>query len=477
MSVQREIRQIDFSVYSPEEVRALGATQITEHKLDIGDRHNDNLQSLYARSMGPSQNRVPCPRCLLQSPDCTGHFGYIEFPQRMSDGTDVYILHEGMLDVILALLRSVCFACSAPLLSKNELSRRGLLRLKGMKRLKAIADESIKRDMCTESDERGACGCSNPLFVAREKANYIRYHGRDEKGVKLENMPMLSSNEIRQKFTLISSEHLLLLGFAPAIRPEYMVLKNLLVLPPIARPPRVLGDQLTHNDLTILYADIIRTCNALRASADKEEENVSILYTLVSTLFNNSKGKYKYSNGRPHRTIKCALTGKGRLIRGYTQGKRVNFCIRSVASPNPNLRLSQVGIPQHLAEIVTYPEVVDVTNIKRLQRYMDEGKINQVTLAEGQYKGKVLNALLIRKEHRLQLGDVVDRWLMGRRTETDEDGRSVDMMGDIVIVNRQPTLHKMSMMGFECVIVPELTIQMPVNSAAPLGLDFDGDEL
>jgi DNA-directed RNA polymerase beta' subunit len=475
---EREIKEVNFSLFSPDEIREKSGVPITVYKLDIGDRKDESLQSLYSPVMGPSQNHVRCSRCTLSTPDCTGHFGYIEFPKRRN-GSKVLILHEGFFSTIVSILRSVCTECGTPLLNENELKRRGLLRYKGEKRLKAIAEVSVKIDRCSAVDGAAVCVHSNNVFVTKEKGNYIRYHAKNEK-VAIDNMPMMSPEAIRKVLHLfgMSPKNLELLGFDPNIKPEYMVLENILVLPPSARPPRVIGDKVTHNDLTHLYAEIVRTCSLITEgqTADGEEASIKLLYSLVSYLFNNSKGKYHYKNGRPHRTIKCLLTGKGRLIRGYTQGKRVNFCIRSVASPNPNLRLNQVGVPAELARIVTYPERVDETNITRLQRYVDEGKVNYITKARGDFRDKVLTVAAMGPKSigakQLELGDVVDRWLMGPRTE---DG--IDIPGDVGLVNRQPTLHKMSMMGMEIVIVPENTIQMPVNVAAPFGLDFDGDEL
>lgn len=473
MARKREIKEVGFSLFSPAEVRAIGIVEIREAKPDLRQSNKEDIQSLYAKSLGPSQNRVQCPTCNLKSPECTGHFGFIEFPERRN-GEKIRILHEGFLPMIAALLRCVCKACATPIISENEAKRGGLLRYTGEKRLRKTAELAVKRDSCNCKDGGLTCNYNNPVYVlGKEKGNFIRYHAKDEKKLDLDKMPALTPTEIYEIFRRITPEHLELLGFAPGIRPENMILENILVLPTSTRPPRIIGDKVTHNDLTNLYLDIVRTCNMIRGGlkSDEEEEAIRGLYTLISTLFNNSKGKYHYTNGRPHRTLKCVITGKGRLIRGFTQGKRVNFCIRSVASPNPNLRLSQVGVPRHLAKIVTYPELVDISNRERLQGYVDTGKVNQITRGSGPSKGKVLNVIAM-PDKILRIGDTVDRHLMGPRTEN-----GVYIPGDYILVNRQPTLHKMSMMGMEVVIVPENTIQMPVSICAPYGLDFDGDEL
>ena len=484
----QQIEQVSFSLFSPEEVRALGQIQITESKLDISDKSNEAIQSLKSPLMGPIQNRVKCPRCTLSSPDCPGHFAYVEFPTR-STGEKVYVLHNELMPTIFKTVQSCCQGCGTPLLSQHAVETRGFDRLRGAKRLDAIAKESVKVESCravikTPQGDK-LCGHPNPIYYLgrdKDRGNFLRYYARGEKKVALEDMAKLGPGKIRDIFRLLALDQkaLQLLGFAPGILPEHMVLENLLILPTSYRPPRVVGDKVTHNDLTNLYSEIVRVCNTINRhnlSADAEEKDAGLLFTYVATLFNNSSGAYHYANnGRPHRTLKCLMTGKGRLIRGYTQGKRVNFCIRSVASPNPRLRLRQVGIPRSLAMTVTYPEWVDEVNLVRLQRYVDDGRALMLTKAQGQYKNRILViASLVgdmESVRRLEMGDKVDRHIMGGRFE---DG--VYFEGDYALVNRQPTLHKMSMMGMEVVIVEEETIQMPVNVCSPFGLDFDGDEL
>ena len=441
--------------------------------------------------MGPTQTRVTCDRCLMQSPDCPGHFAYIEFPTR-SNSEKVYILHAELMTTIFKTIQCCCHECGSPLMSRQQIEAGRFDGLKGAKRLDAIAKESVRIDACRAVLPKPGggtmiCSTANPLyFLGRDKdrGNFIRYYARsDNKRVALENMAKLSPSRIRKIFQLLALEPgaTQLLGFAPGILPEHMVLENLLVLPAPYRPPRYLNGKEAHNDLTHLYSDIVRTCNSIGAhnmSPDAEEKAVGLLFTLIATLFNNSSGQCHYNNGagRPLRTLKCLMTGKGRLIRGYTQGKRVNFCIRSVASPNPRLRLRQVGVPRSLAEIVTIPEWVTEDNYARLQRYVDEGKAIHITKAEGRLKDRVLlfETLIAKQDEarHLEVGDKIHRFLMGPRWE---DG--VYFEGDYVLVNRQPTLHKESMLGMEVVIVDDETIQLPVNVCAPFGLDFDGDEI
>ncbi|MFA6972787.1 MAG: hypothetical protein WC208_15495, partial [Gallionella sp.] len=145
--MEREIKEVNFSLFSAEEVRTIGIVPLTSSKLDVGDKAKGNLQSLYAPSMGPFQNHTKCATCMQYTPECTGHYGYIDFGKRMN-GEQVYIIHDGMLNTILSVLRSVCSVCATPLIKKAELTRLGLLRLTGEKRLKEIAKASIKVVSC-----------------------------------------------------------------------------------------------------------------------------------------------------------------------------------------------------------------------------------------------------------------------------------------------------------------------------------------
>ena len=483
----QQVEEVAFSLFSPSEVRLLGKISIIESDLEISDKGNEAIQSLKSPEMGPIQNRVKCRRCTLYSPDCPGHFAYIEFPTR-SNKEKVFILHNEMMSTIFKTVQSCCQSCGSTLLSQHHVETKGLNRLNGAKRLDAIAKESIKVDACraviktAEGDK--ICGHPNPIYYLgrdKDRGNFLRYYARGEKKVTVENMAKLSPARIRDIFRMLKLDvkSLQMLGFSPGILPENMVLENILVLPTSYRPPRIVGDKATHNDLTQLYSVIVDICNKINKhnlSPDAEEKEVASLFVHVSMMFNNSTGMAKYHTGRPYRTLTCLMKGKGRLIRGYTQGKRVNFCMRSVASPNPRLRLRQVGIPRLLAEVVTYPEWVDETNIERLQGYIEDGRAPMLTKARGKYKDRVLMVTSLVGEmesvRRLEVGDEVSRHIMGPRVEN-----GVTYEGDYVMVNRQPTLHKPSMLGMEAVIVEEETIQMPVNVAAPLGLDFDGDEL
>jgi len=371
-------------------------------------------------------------------------------------------------------------SCGTPLLTREEIQRRGLLRLKGEKRLRAISEASSKVSACRAEFQGVFCRTPvNVYYMGKpdERGNFLRYHAKGE-NIPVERMAQLSPKLIRDAFAEIIPSDAELLGFANGVRPEYMILENILVLPPSVRPPRVVGDKITHNDLTHLYSEIVATVNLISKAPSvlKENDGVAHLFNLVSWLFDNSKGRYHYSNSRAHRTIKEWITGKGRLIRGYTLGKRTDFYGRAPASPNPLLRLNQVGIPKWMAESLLTPEIVTEENRERLQRYYEEGKVVYLIKARGQFHGKIWNAnTSLESSHEalrvLEVGDRVERHLMGER---EEDG--VLIPADVVLVNRQPTLHKGSMMGFSVVVHNTETIQLSVNACMPFGLDFDGDE-
>uniref|UniRef100_A0A3B4BCA3 DNA-directed RNA polymerase subunit n=1 Tax=Periophthalmus magnuspinnatus TaxID=409849 RepID=A0A3B4BCA3_9GOBI len=147
-------------------------------------------------------------------------------------------------------------------------------------------------------------------------------------------------------------------------------------------------------------------------------------------------------SGRPLKSIKQRLKGKEGRVRGNLMGKRVDFSARTVITPDPNLQIDQVGVPRSIAANMTFPEIVTPFNIDRLQELVR--------------RGNMLLCLI------MMLFLKVERHMCD---------------GDIVIFNRQPTLHKMSMMGHRVRILPWSTFRLNLSVTTPYNADFDGDEM
>ena len=168
-------------------------------------------------------------------------------------------------------------------------------------------------------------------------------------------------------------------------------------------------------------------------------------------------------SGRPLKSISQRLKGKAGRIRGNLMGKRVDYCARSVITPDPNLAIDEVGVPRTVARTLTYPEVVTPFNIAKLQELVENGPS---TLPGARYiirnDGLRLDLSKPNVQKALQPGYKVERHVQD---------------GDIVMFNRQPSLHKMSIMGHRIKIMPYSTFRMNLSCTSPYNADFDGDEM
>jgi DNA-directed RNA polymerase III subunit RPC1 len=163
-----------------------------------------------------------------------------------------------------------------------------------------------------------------------------------------------------------------------------------------------------------------------------------------------------------------SLTGKQGRFRGNLSGKRVDFSARTVISPDPNLRVDQVGVPVHVAKIMTYPEQVSRYNIEKLRERVRNGPdvhpgANLIRQAgENSFVKSLAFGDKERAAQSLRIGDIVERHM--------EDG-------DIVLFNRQPSLHKQSIMSHHAKVMPWRTFRFNICVCAPYNADFDGDEM
>ena len=146
-------------------------------------------------------------------------------------------------------------------------------------------------------------------------------------------------------------------------------------------------------------------------------------------------------------------------------GKRVDFSARTVITPDPNLRNDKVGVPRSIAQNLTFPEIVTPFNIDKMQHLVRKG--------HSQYPGA---KYIIR-----DTGERIDLRYHPKSSDLHlQSGYRVERHvrdGDLVIFNRQPTLHKMSMMGHRVKVLPWSTFRMNLSDTSPYNADFDGDEM
>jgi DNA-directed RNA polymerase II subunit RPB1 len=327
----------------------------------------------------------------------------------------------------------------------------------------------------------GGCGSRMPDAIRKEGLRLTASYKpkKDDDEGKVEEKRPITPQDALNIFKLISDNTLHLLGLnADYARPEWMVISVLPVPPPPVRPSISVdgtGQGMRgEDDLTYKLGDIIRAngrvqqCIQEGSPAHVLNEFESLLQYHVATYMDNDANgvpQAMQKSGRPLKTIRGRLKGKEGRLRGNLMGKRVDFSARTVITGDPNLSLDQVGVPRSIARTLTYPEVVTKFNISKLTNLVRNGPnqhpgANYVIKSDGVRLDLKHNKNL--DELRLQYGWKVERHI-------DDD--------DVIIFNRQPSLHKESMMGHRVKVVPYSTFRLNLSVTSPYNADFDGDEM
>jgi DNA-directed RNA polymerase III subunit RPC1 len=276
-------------------------------------------------------------------------------------------------------------------------------------------------------------------------------------------------------FKMISPTDCELLGINPAEgRPE-MFLWQFVPAPPICIRPSVAQDNAsTEDDLTTKLSDIVYISSLIRSALQKGQPVQTIMeqweyLQLQIAMYVNSDvpGLQQPGYGKAIRGFCQRLKGKQGRFRGNLSGKRVDFSGRTVISPDPNLGIDQVAVPILVAKNLTYPERVQRQNIEKLRKCVLNGPdvhpgAQHILKKETDFKVALKFARREMEAKNLKYGDIVERHL--------EDG-------DIVLFNRQPSLHKLSIMSHYVKVRPWRTFRLNECVCNPYNADFDGDEM
>jgi len=495
----KEIESIVFGVYSSEEIIKMSVCKIDNAK-------KSGYGTVYDERMGTCDSTKKCETCGENASICPGHFGHIELNEP--------ILHPLYYKRILAFLNCFCLKCCRLLLLKDQIYLAGLNRYKGEFRFTKIIEKLKKVDMCCHEE----CGCDQPKckFSTTDCSIYKVYENRETGKTSI----LMTTDEIKKIFDNILPEDIELLGFDPELAPpRNFIISTIPVLPICDRPYVKADGNLCDDDLTNQYIEIIKANNHL---ANNEEETGKIkkeitetkrqkclasLRFRVSTTFNNGQGKAKHTtNGRAIKGIKERLAGKDGQIRNNMMGKRCNQTGRTVIGPDPTLKMGQLAVPKEMAQILTIPECITFFNIERLQKLVNDGNIDSLIKPDGKTR---INLKRFRRGTRLLGGDVIlrgdqnieiitGRELLLHGDKVKRNGTLLEKTipsnrdyklelewiverkiidGDYVLLNRQPTLHKASMMAMQVVIKSNKTLRMNLAITKPFNADFDGDEM
>ena len=266
------------------------------------------------------------------------------------------------------------------------------------------------------------------------------------------------------------------MGFSPVwSRPDWMICQVFAVPPPAVRPSvKHDSQQRSEDDLSHIIVNIIKANKVLQekisqnAQAHVIDDWTTVLqYYIAAIVDNNIPGAAPVSqrSGRPLKSIKERINGKGGRVRGNLMGKRVDFSARSVITPDPNLSIKELGIPMKIAKNITKPVIVNDANRDFLLKLVHNGPDEHpgAKIWERKNGESITLRYVDRKSIELENGDIVHRHMMD---------------GDGILFNRQPSLHRMSMMCHIARIMPVGdTFRMNVADCKPYNADFDGDKL
>jgi len=465
MAIVREgrVTGVQFSIPSAEEIRRCSVVEVTHRDTFVNG--TAVLGGLFDPRMGTSEPGTYCPTDGLNHLQCPGYFGHIELARPVFWGPYFSIIQD--------VLKLVCFRCSRLLVDKTK--HQAWLALPADKRWKRVYGLAGTLKRCGEHNDDG-CGCKVPKYK-KEGFGTITVEwavAEDEEKMLVKVTPEM----VLKIFKRISEEDMVFMGFSPVwSRPENMVCQVLPVPPPYVRPSvKHDSEQRSEDDLTHLLIQIIKTNKSLRdkmlraevAPTTLEEEHSVLQYYVFSLMDNKMHGTQPAAqrSGRAFKSIKERLNGKAGRVRGNLMGKRVNFSARSVITPDPMLSIQELGVPLVIAKTITKPVRANERNLEALRQLVLRGP--------DAYPG----AKIVDKGSGQIMLKYADRDYAAASLDVGDTVHCHIADGDIVLFNRQPTLHRMSMMGHVVKVLPTgNTFRMNVGDTKPYNADFDGDEM
>lgn len=461
MRIPKLIDQVKFGLLSPDDIRKMSVTRIV-----TADTYDEDGYPIERGLMDPRLGVVDpglrCRTCGGRAGECPGHFGHVELARPVT--------HVGYVEIIHDCLKATCRKCGRILLPETKLEdyRKQVAEMRAAGRnWWVIADDIIRSAAAVEKCPH--CG-EKQLTIKFEKPTTFWE-------VKNRVANRLTPSDVRERLERITDDDAMLLGVNPKVaRPEWMILTALPVPPVTVRPSITLESGVrSEDDLTHKLVDIIRINQRLSENIEAGaphlivEDLWELLQYHVTTYFSNEVSGVppaRHRSGRVLRTLAQRLKGKEGRFRGNLSGKRVDFSARTVISPDPCISINEIGVPEYVARTLTVPIHVTIHNIEKLRDFVrrgpdihpganciisPEGKRFDLRYADREELAKVLEP-----------GYIVERHLMD---------------GDIVLFNRQPSLHRMSIMAHEVKIMPGRTFRLNLCVCPPYNADFDGDEM
>jgi DNA-directed RNA polymerase subunit A' len=457
--VHKQVRSIHFSLLSPSMIKKMSSAKIVTPELYDKEGYPVDGGLMDIR-MGVIDPGLRCKTCGGRLKECIGHFGYIELARP--------IMHIKFVPVVITMLKSCCKDCGRVLVPDNKIAKiREQLNIiekeQGLeerrKKIKEIISTLKTSSRCPHCKaKQGKITLQKPTTV-------------------LEDEKRLSPIEIRARLEKITDDDAQLFGLnSPHVRPEWMII-TVLPIPPVTMRPSITLEtgERSEDDLTHKIGDIVRINQRLfeNINAGAPEIIVEDLWDLlqyhITTYFDNDVAQLppaRHRSGQPLKTLTERIKSKEGRIRHNLAGKRTNFSARTVISPDPMIELNEVGVPMIIATKLTVPERANEWNMDYLKKFVKNGPegypgANYIIRPDGKKK-KITSETKEASLEELQPGYIIERHLMD---------------GDIAIFNRQPSLHRMSMMCHRVRVLPGRTLRLNPAVCTPYNADFDGDEM
>ena len=491
LDAPRKIRSVKFSLMSPTEIGKCGVFHVFERNLYQMPQRVPLPNGILDPRMGTTDKKgAECATCKGKLIDCAGHFGYVKL--------EMPVFHIGYFKNVIAILQQVCKTCSRVMVPEEE--KQQYLRRFRSPRLEIVPRRALSKKLaekCKRCRSCPHCGAANgvvkragaSLKIVHEKYSknpefMEQYMGEFEEAAKHNEQLRANLGRVQDDLNPIARWGVLSQDLArglraagrrgPAGAPDFDAPARAAgVHPPQrgdGRRRRVqrgrrddeadpdhrgeqraaagLGEGPGHHEPDGelgLPADPVRHVHQL------ELPGLSLQYQ---------------GPGKPLRGFVQRLKGKQGRFRGNLSGKRVDFSGRTVISPDPNLRIDEVGVPLHIAKNMTYPEVVSRHNIEKIRECVRNGMNQHPGANFVRFKNGGTQYLKYGDRRKvaaeLKMGDTVERHLRD---------------GDVLLFNRQPSLHKMSIMAHRARVMPWRTLRFNECVCTPYNADFDGDEM
>ena len=415
---------------------------------------NDILSTVKDGRFGTLENNVLCGCCKKTNLDCSGHMGHID----ISSSIDFKIVHPFFRANLVRVLQCVCFHCQKLLVSEDELKQKNIVALNGINKIKQIVAMSSNIKICFHCKKRVPYVFKPQYSGDVSDLDMVVYE--NDKASKKKDLTVERIEHILSNITPETSK---LLGFTCNTKPLDYLMNFIPVLPICTRPYTVRDETEKDEYLTLAYEDILGKLDQIGNETSDDDINdikKNILY-YYTHICDNKDGSYKLSPQDICKSISDRITGKEGLLRGNLLGKRADFTGRTPIGPNRTLRFGDIAPPKEMSTILTLPEIITKYNYNFIQELVKQNRIDKYSKKKN-YNLKYNYRQNSKSEQpKLEIGDIVYRYSMD---------------GDIILFNRQPTLHKQSMLGYFCKFQDKFSIGMHLSSTTGHNADFDGDE-